>query len=76
MQNEVGLKRVVSGPPPEADETHRSPTVDRLIGIACIEAELTEVGTQLHATLPDGRLAPAVVEVYPIYDPEKKRPRG
>ncbi len=54
----------------------RSPTVDRLIGIACIEAELTEVGTQLHATLPDGRLAPAVVEVYPIYDPEKKRPRG
>ena len=37
----------------------RSPTVDKLIAMACIEAELTEPGTQVEVTLPDGRLVPA-----------------
>jgi glycine cleavage system T protein len=54
----------------------RSPTVGRVIGMACIEAELTDVGTQVEVTLPDGRILPARVETYPIYDPEKTRPRA
>ena len=54
----------------------RSPTVDRLIGMACLEAELAEIGTRVEATLPDGRTVPAVVDSYPIYDPEKTRPRA
>ncbi|HEY1479655.1 MAG TPA: glycine cleavage T C-terminal barrel domain-containing protein, partial [Gaiellales bacterium] len=53
----------------------RSPTVERVIGMACIEADLAEVGTALEVTLPDGRPVPALVETYPIYDPEKRRPR-
>ena len=53
----------------------RSPTIERVIGMACIEAELTEIGTTLEVTLPDGRTVPALVESYPMYDPEKKRPR-
>jgi aminomethyltransferase len=54
----------------------RSPTVDRLIGMACIETELAELGTQVEVTMADGRLVPAIVERYPIYDPQKERPRG
>jgi glycine cleavage system T protein (aminomethyltransferase) len=54
----------------------RSPSVDRLIGLACIELELTEVGTPLEVALTDGRMVPALVDRYPIYDPEKTRPRA
>ena len=54
----------------------RSPTVDRIIGIACLEVEHAALGTQVEVTLPDGRTAPAVVDVFPIYDPEKRRPRS
>jgi aminomethyltransferase len=54
----------------------RSPTVDRIIGMASIEVEHTALGTQVEVTLPDGRVAPAVVDVFPIYDPEKRRPRS
>jgi aminomethyltransferase len=54
----------------------RSPTVDRLIGMACIETELAQAGTQVEVTMPDGRLVPAIVDRYPIYDPGKERPRG
>ena len=54
----------------------RSPSVDRLIGMACIELELTEVGTPLEVALTDGRTVPALVDRYPIYDPEKTRPRA
>jgi aminomethyltransferase len=54
----------------------RSPTIERVIGMACVEAELTEIGTALEVTLPDGRSVPAVVDSYPMYDPEKKRPRA
>jgi hypothetical protein len=31
---------------------------------------------QVEVTMPDGRLVPAIVDRYPIYDPEKARPRG
>jgi aminomethyltransferase len=54
----------------------RPPTVDRLIAMACIETELTAPGTQVDVTLPDGRLVPALVDRYPIYDTEKTRPRS
>jgi aminomethyltransferase len=54
----------------------RSPTVDKLIAMACIEAELTAPGTQVEVTQPDGRLVPALVDQYPIYDTEKTRPRS
>jgi aminomethyltransferase len=54
----------------------RSPTVDRVIGMACIEADLTEPGTRVEVALADGRLVPATVDAYPIYDPEKRRPRS
>jgi aminomethyltransferase len=54
----------------------RSPTVDRIIGMACVEAELAEPGTRLEVLLADGRVAQAVADQYPIYDPEKKRPRA
>ena len=35
-----------------------------------------EPGTQVEVTLPDGRAVPALVDSYPIYDPEKRRPRA
>jgi dimethylglycine dehydrogenase len=54
----------------------RSPTVDKLIGMASIETELTALGTQVEVTMPDGRLVTAVVDNFPIYDPEKTRPRS
>jgi hypothetical protein len=34
------------------------------------------VGRQVEVTLPDGRLVPALVDQFPIYDPEKSRPRS
>jgi glycine cleavage system aminomethyltransferase T len=54
----------------------RSPTVDKLIAMACIESQLTELGTQVEVALADGRLVPALVAEYPIYDPTKARPRS
>ena len=55
----------------------RSPTVDRLIGMACIETELTEVGTPLEVALhATAAPCPALVDRFPIYDPEKTRPRA
>jgi len=54
----------------------RSPSVDRLIGLACLEIELTEPGNRVEVALPDGRLVPAYTDTFPIYDPEKKRPRS
>ena len=54
----------------------RSPTVDRLIAMACIEADLVEIGTRVDVVLPDGRSVAAATDHYPIYDPEKKRPRS
>lgn len=54
----------------------RSPSVDRLIGMACIEAELADPGSRVEVALPDGRLIPAYTDTFPIYDPEKKRPRS
>ena len=54
----------------------RSPTVDRVIGLAVIESELTRPGTVVDVVLGDGRTVPATVERVPAYDPEKRRPRA
>jgi aminomethyltransferase len=54
----------------------RSPTVDKVIAMASIETELAKPGTQVEVTLPDGRLVPALVDSFPIYDPDKTRPRA
>ena len=54
----------------------RSPSVDRLIGMACLETELTAPGNRVEVALPDGRLVPATTDDYPIYDPSKQRPRA
>ena len=52
-----------------------SPTLGKIIGLACLESRFAEKGTQLEVAVGDGT-APAVVDDFPIYDPEKKRPRG
>jgi glycine cleavage system aminomethyltransferase T len=54
----------------------RSPTVDRLIALASIETELAVPQTQVEVVMADGRAVPAIVERFPIYDPEKTRPRS
>src|SRR5205807_6406615 len=54
----------------------RSPTVDKLIAMAMIEADLTAPGTQVQVTLPDGTRAPAVADESPIHAPPKTRPRS
>ncbi len=53
-----------------------SPSVDLVIGMACIEADLVASGTRVQVALPDGSLAEATTDAFPIYDPEKKRPRS
>ena len=70
FQNGRGVGKLTS---PSAG---RSPTVDKLIAMATIDAELAEHGTQVEVTLPDGRLVPAIVDSHPIYDTGKERPRG
>ena len=69
FQNGRGVGKLTS---PSAG---RSPTVDKLIAMATIDAELATLGTQVEVTLPDGRLVPAIVDQHPIYDPQKTRPR-
>jgi glycine cleavage system aminomethyltransferase T len=54
----------------------RSPTVDRLIALASIETELAVPQTQVEVVMADGRAVPAIVDNFPIYDPEKTRPRS
>ncbi len=70
FQNGRGVGKLTS---PSAG---RSPTVDKLIAMATIDAELAVKGTPVEVTLPDGRLVPAIVDDYPIYDPTKSRPRA
>ena len=70
FQNGRGVGKLTS---PSAG---RSPTVDKLIAMATIDAELAVKGTQVEVTLPDGRLVPAIVDDHPVYDPQKTRPRA
>ena len=52
-----------------------SPTLGRVIGMACLETRFATKGTRVEVALGDGT-AGAVVEDYPIYDPQKTRPRA
>ena len=44
--------------------------------MASIETELARPGVQVEVAMPDGRLVPAIVDSYPIYDPQKTHPRS
>jgi aminomethyltransferase len=52
-----------------------SPTLGRVIGLAVLDAGVAALGTRVEVALGDGTAA-ATVETLPIYDPEKRRPRG
>jgi glycine cleavage system aminomethyltransferase T len=46
-----------------------------VIGMAVLETAQAEKGNQVQVALSDG-VANATVADFPIYDPEKKRPRS
>jgi glycine cleavage system aminomethyltransferase T len=46
-----------------------------MIGLAVLESTFAENGTRLDVAAGDGTAA-STVDVLPIYDPEKKRPRA
>ena len=52
-----------------------SPTLGRVIGLACLETRFAAPGTAVEVALGDGTV-PAVAEPLSIYDPIKARPRS
>ena len=52
-----------------------SPTLGRVIGLAALETRFAVQGTRLDVALGDATV-PATVEPLPVYDTEKRRPRG
>jgi len=52
-----------------------SPTLERVIGLASLEARFASPGARVDVALGDGTV-PATVESLPIYDPQKRRPRS
>jgi len=52
-----------------------SPTLERVIGLAVLEARFASPGRCVDVALDDGTV-PATVESLPVYDPEKRRPRA
>ncbi len=52
-----------------------SPSLGKTIGMAVLESRLAKKGETVEVALPDGT-ARATVADFPIYDPEKSRPRG
>ncbi|HEU4451189.1 MAG TPA: aminomethyltransferase family protein [Gaiellaceae bacterium] len=53
-----------------------SPTLGRVIGMAVLETRFADKGETVEVALAGGGTAPATVEDFPIYDPEKRRPRS
>jgi glycine cleavage system T protein (aminomethyltransferase) len=53
----------------------KSPTLDKQIAMAAIDRELDSEGTQVEVALGDG-VRTATVAAFPIYDPQKTRPRS
>jgi len=54
----------------------QSPTFDgAVIGMAAIDRDLNEVGREVEVALGSGTVTATVAE-FPLYDPQKKRPRG
>jgi aminomethyltransferase len=65
--NEVGVVR----------SPCQSPTLDmEVIAMATVDRELAAEGQKLEVALPSGGTAGATVGTFPLYDPEKKRPRS
>jgi aminomethyltransferase len=52
-----------------------SPTLGKVIGMAVLETRFAEKGERVEVALADGT-ASATVDDFPIYDPEKRRPRS
>jgi aminomethyltransferase len=52
-----------------------SPTLGQVIGMAALETDVARKGEQVEVALGD-RTAAATVSDFPIYDPEKTRPRA
>ena len=53
-----------------------SPTLHQIIALAVLDHGLTERGTRVDVELASGGTARATVDGYPIYDPDKLRPRA
>jgi aminomethyltransferase len=53
----------------------KSPTLGQVIGMAVLETAYAKKGEQVEVALDHGT-APATVSDFPIYDPEKTRPRA
>jgi aminomethyltransferase len=51
-----------------------SPTLGSVIGLAVLETRFTAPGERVDVSLGDGTTG-ATVESFPVYDPEKRRPR-
>jgi glycine cleavage system aminomethyltransferase T len=47
-----------------------------VIAMATVDRELAAEGQKLEVALPSGGTAGATVGTFPLYDPEKKRPRS
>ena len=52
-----------------------SPTLGRVIGMAVLETRFARKGETVEVALGDGAVA-AAVDDFPVYDPEKRRPRS
>jgi aminomethyltransferase len=52
-----------------------SPTLGKVIGMAVLETRFASKGEQVEVALGDGTVS-ATVDDFPIYDPEKRRPRA
>jgi aminomethyltransferase len=52
-----------------------SPTLGQVIGMAVLDSSAAGKGERVEVALEDG-VAPATVSDFPIYDPEKSRPRS
>jgi glycine cleavage system T protein (aminomethyltransferase) len=53
-----------------------SPSLGRVIGLAVLETGVARLGETVEVALGDGTTAAAHVEPLPIYDTDKRRPRG
>jgi aminomethyltransferase len=73
---EYGAAVTVSGEPAGTlTSPSESPTLGRVIGMACLETRFATKGARVEVALGDGAVG-ATVDDYPIYDPEKSRPRS
>src|ERR687891_1400138 len=52
-----------------------SPTLGKVIGMAVLETRFASKGESVDVALGDGTVS-ATVDDFPIYDPEKRRPRS